>query len=115
MHEIADDLGVSRESLRIWVKQPAIDAGEQSGLTSEEQEELRRLRRENRVLRQECEILKKAAVPSLPRRATAGSGLPLRRCAEGRPLRQTTVPRARRLPLGLLCLGASRALRPRPG
>src|SRR5690348_7389785 len=59
--EIAHDLGVSSESLRNWVKQTAIGVGERPGLTSEELEELRRLRRENRLLREERDILKKAA------------------------------------------------------
>lgn len=61
LREVADDLGVSSESLRSWVKQSAIDAGEREGLTSDERGELRELRREVRVLRQEREILKKAA------------------------------------------------------
>ena len=59
--KIARDLGVSSESLRLWVKQARIDDGEREGLATAEREELRRLRRENLVLRQEREVLKKAA------------------------------------------------------
>jgi transposase len=47
--------------LRNWSTQLDVDEGKAEGLSSSEREELRRLRRENRILTQEREILKKAA------------------------------------------------------
>ncbi len=61
--EVAADLGVSGESLRKWVRQAAVEAGTgpPGALTTEEREELRRLRRENKTLQMERKILRKAA------------------------------------------------------
>jgi transposase len=60
--QISRELDVSEQTLRNWRKQQEIDEGEREGLTTEEREELARLRRENKVLKQEKEILKKATV-----------------------------------------------------
>ena len=52
----------SAQAIRTWVKQADLDEGRRSdGLTSVERDEIRRLRRENRTLRMEREILEKAA------------------------------------------------------
>ena len=61
--QLAQDLGISEQALRGWMKRADVDAGrgEPGELTSAEREELRRLRRENHVLKQEREILRKAA------------------------------------------------------
>jgi transposase len=59
---LSKDLGVSEQTLRHWRRQAQVDHGEREGATSDQLEELRRLRRENRTLQMEREVLKKAAV-----------------------------------------------------
>ncbi len=57
---LARDLGVSTETLRNWLKQEQIDTGKREGITTDEREELGRLRRENKILKEEREVLRKA-------------------------------------------------------
>ena len=57
---VARRLGMVPETLRKWVRQAEIDAGEAAGVSSEEKRELRELRRKNRELEQTVEILKAA-------------------------------------------------------
>jgi len=62
--QVAKDLDLTRSALDGWVRQAQADAGKRpaGALTSTEKEELARLRRENKVLKMERDILKKAAV-----------------------------------------------------
>ena len=61
--QVARDLDLTESALRNWVKQSEIDEGHGSegALTTEEKEDLRKLRRENKTLRMERDFLKKAA------------------------------------------------------
>lgn len=61
--KVAKDLDLTETSLRNWLKQAEVDEGRgpEGALTSEERGELTKLRRENRILQQERDFLKKAA------------------------------------------------------
>lgn len=58
---VAEKLAVNRETLRVWVRQAAIDEGRQPGVTTDERERMRELERENKELRRANEILKAAS------------------------------------------------------
>jgi transposase len=60
LNEVAADFDIAPESVRRWMKQADIDDGIKDGLTSAEQAEVVRLRRENRRLEMEVEILRRA-------------------------------------------------------
>ena len=59
---VAQKLGINHETLRVWLRRAQTDAGERSGLTTDEREQLKRLQRENRELRRANEILKSASL-----------------------------------------------------
>jgi transposase-like protein len=71
---IASKIGCTAETLRHWVRQAERDAGQRPGLTTDEQQRLKVLERENRELRRANEILRKAsayfAQAELDRRGT---------------------------------------------
>jgi transposase len=59
--DVCRELDLTQTTVRNWVREARVDAGEIEGTTSDEREELRRLRAENRTLRMERDLLKKAA------------------------------------------------------
>jgi transposase len=58
--QVARDFDLTETAVRNWVTQAEIDAGKRDGLTSDEREELARLRRENRRLSADVDLLKRA-------------------------------------------------------
>ena len=58
--QVCRDLGIGETAVRRWVAQAEVDSGQREGLTTSEKEELAYLRKENRVLREERDILKRA-------------------------------------------------------
>ena len=83
---LAKELGCSPQSLCNWSRQLDVEEGKAEGLTWDEREELRRLRREVRTLTEEREI-QKTRRPSWPRTARPGGDLAVHRGREGRAIR----------------------------
>jgi transposase len=59
---VGKKLGVGRETARRWLVQADINAGTRSGVTSDEQAEIKKLKAENRRLREDNEILRQASI-----------------------------------------------------
>jgi len=77
--QIAKDLGISESCLRRWMDQADVDEGHKEGLSSTEKRELVELRRRNRVLEMELEILKRCLVlvpPTSPARTCSQNRVP---------------------------------------
>ena len=58
--QVSRDFDLTETAVRAWVQQAEIDGGVREGLTTEERQELSALRRENRRLKEDVEILKRA-------------------------------------------------------
>lgn len=75
--QIAEDFGIHVGTLDKWLRQERIDNGEQEGVSRKESQELRQLRRRNRLLEQENEVLRRAAAylsqANLPGKGTSRS------------------------------------------
>ena len=59
--QIAEDFGISEGCLQHWLRQAEVEAGKRPGTTQAESVELRELRKRNRLLEQENEVLRRAA------------------------------------------------------
>src|SRR6266436_3363625 len=105
--QLAREFEASANAIRKWVKQAGLDEGLRSdGLTTAEREELNRLRRENRVLREERE----PRPGSRRRPARCRHGVPIRERESGHLRSCHDVPGAGRLHQRLLCVAPAAAL-----
>src|SRR4051794_17091154 len=111
---LAKEFEASAVSIRKWARQASIDEGQRTdGLTSDEKQELQRLRRENRVLREEKEILKKAAAWfAKGDHLDPVEGVQVREGKPGLPPCSDDVPCAGCLPQRLLRLDGALAVEP---
>src|SRR5690349_23211863 len=113
--QVAKDFDLTETAVREWVRQAERDAGtrEDGGLTSAERRELAELRRENRRLREDVDILKRATAFFALRRP--GELLPVHRGGESPAAqRQAGVQAAEGLPCRLVCCPQRAASGPRP-
>jgi transposase len=105
--QVAAELDLGETVVRAWVNRAEVDAGKhpegEGPLTTDERDELRRLRRENKRLEMERDILKKRR-PSSPRRAREVRVHP---GGEGQLPGRDDVPAARGVAQRLLCLAAA--------
>jgi transposase len=109
--ELSKEFGCSTWSIRGWVKQADRDAGRgDGGLTGAEREELTKLRRENRQLKLEREILSKAAAWFAQETRRTRSALRIRESEPGHPSGTGDVPAARCFGERLLRLAGAPAL-----
>jgi transposase len=113
---LAEQFEPTAQTIRNWLAQADRDAGQRpDGLATDEREELRRLRRENKTLREEREIQKKPR-PGLPRRpARSRPRIRVRDGAPGQPSPRHAVPGPGGLSQRVLCVAAAAALGARPG
>lgn len=80
LKQIAKDFGISEGSLANWMKQADIEDGRRPGLTDADRDELRELKKRNRLLEQENEVLRRAAayLSICPRPTSRENSLPAR-------------------------------------
>ena len=110
--QVARDLGINLETLRLWVKQAGINAGQRNRLTTAEKAGLARLRREVVVLKEERESLSKPRLFS-PGRVRRDELLRVHRGQDGLAPGRALLPGGGRLPVRLLCLARAGTLGPR--
>ncbi|MFD7278578.1 lamin tail domain-containing protein [Streptomyces sp. NPDC059862] len=102
--QVTKDFDLSETAMRDWGRQAEVDAGERDGPTSSEREKLAQLRRENRRLREDVEILKRATAPASTPSSSARHSL--------RPQTHRPADAGRRAHLPQPRPGCARAARP---